>query len=54
MTMQQSSSSAAASADLATEALGRLVSVLAEDAMFALAAGGGDPEGALEGLGKRR
>ncbi len=40
--------------DLASEALGRLVPVLCEDAIYALAAGGGDPAGALEGCGKRR
>jgi hypothetical protein len=40
--------------DLATEALTRVVAVLAEDAIFGLAAAGGDPVGALDGLGKRR
>ena len=54
MTMQPANVATAVSSDLATDALGRLVAVLAEDAMFALAAGGGDAEGALEGLGKRR
>lgn len=41
-------------ADLASAALARLVPVLCEDAIYALAAGGGDPAGALEGCGKRR
>lgn len=40
--------------DLATQALGRLVRVLSEDAVFALAAGGTDPAGNLEGLARRR
>ncbi len=43
-----------ATPDLASEALARLVPVLCEDAIYALAAGGGDPSGALEGCGKRR
>lgn len=43
-----------ATPDLASEALARLVPVLCEDAIYALAAGGGDPAGALEGCGKRR
>jgi tellurite resistance protein len=42
------------SRDLATEALTRVVAVLAEDAIFGLAAAAGDPVGALDGLGKRR
>ncbi len=40
-------------AEAASQALSRLVSTLAEDAIFALAAGGA-PDAALEGLGKRR
>ncbi len=38
--------------DTKTKVLGRLVSTLAEDAIFGLAAGGGP--GSLDGLGKRR
>jgi hypothetical protein len=34
--------------------LSRLAAVLCEDAIYALAAGSGDPAGTLEGLGKRR
>jgi len=41
-------------AELGQQALERLVPVLCEDAIYALAAGGGDPEGALEGCAKRR
>lgn len=40
--------------DMATQALGRLVRVLAEDAVFALAAGGTDPAGNLDGIARRR
>lgn len=40
--------------DLASTALGRLIGVLCEDAIFALSTGGGDAAEALEGLGKRR
>jgi hypothetical protein len=40
--------------DLATEALSRVAFLLAQDAIFGLAAAGGDPVGSLDGLGKRR
>ena len=42
------------SSDTSTQALHRLVTVLSEDAIFALSAGSGDPEGTLAGLSKRR
>jgi hypothetical protein len=54
MTAPPNAPNATAAADLGSAALARLVPVLCEDAMYALAAGGGDPSGALEGCGKRR
>jgi hypothetical protein len=51
--MSQPNVPIAASSDRATAALARLVGVLAEDALFALAAGG-DCADALEALAKRR
>src|SRR5262245_14548623 len=40
--------------DLATDALARIVPMLCEDALFAIAADPTDPNGALDGVAKRR